>query len=147
MKVCIVYYSRFGNGKKCAEYVEETLKQNGHSVELFSVTGVRADSLPVADLFIFSSPTQIGNPPGKIRRFLRKLKLPLAAAKYALISTCADENNQVLPKLSEILDKKGLQKAAAGVKIKVLGLKGPLEENYTQKLDSFVQKLSEPAIS
>ncbi len=27
MKVCIAYYSRFGNGKKCAEYVEETLKQ------------------------------------------------------------------------------------------------------------------------
>ncbi len=143
MKVCIVYYSRFGNGKKSAEYVEETLKEKGHSVELFSVTGVRADSLPAADLYIFSSPTQIGNPPGKIRRFLKKMKLPVAEARYALISTCGDENNQVLAKLSEILDSKGLQKAAAGIKLKVLGLKGPLEENYTQKLDSFVQELSE----
>lgn len=143
MKVCIAYYSRFGNGKKCVEYVGETLKQKGHSVELFSVTGVRADSLPAADLYIFSSPTQIGNPPGKIKRFLKKLKLPSAAAKYALISTCADENNQVIPKLSEILDNKGHQKAAAGVQIKVVGLKGPLEENYTQKLDYFIGELSE----
>jgi len=45
MKVCIAYYSRFGNGKKCAEYVEETLKKKGHPVELFSVTGVRAEFL------------------------------------------------------------------------------------------------------
>ena len=72
MKVCIAYESKFGSGKKLVEHMETTISKKGHDVETFSVRETKPDSLPNADIYIFSSPTHMCEPPGKMKKFLKK---------------------------------------------------------------------------
>lgn len=135
MKICIVYDSKYGNGKKCVEYLQNIIAAKNHDVEIFSVHEIKPSSLPNADYYIFSSPTHIGNPTGKMKRFLKKL--PIEQANYTLMTTCIDFKTKALQKMENILQNKGMIKASEGVKIKVNGMKGPLEDNYKQKLEKF----------
>ena len=47
---------------------------------------MKRKALPAADLYLFSSPGRIGKPIGSMRRFLRKLSLPVGT-KYAVLTT------------------------------------------------------------
>ena len=141
MKVCIAYESKFGNGKKCVDYLHGAIIKKGHEVQTFSVREVKPNSLPQADLYIFSSPTHIGSPPGKIKKFLKKLEIKQEGAKYALITTHMDPNAKTLQKMEELIKPKGMTKVTDGLKIKVTGMKGPLEEGYEQKLEDFATKI------
>jgi len=103
--------------------------------------------IPLADLYLFSSPGRFGKPIGDMRRFLKEANLP-AGAKYAVLTTepapRPDRKGQmpteeeigkcqrVIPIMNEMLQKKGLVKVADG-KILVTGLKGPLEEAGRRK--------------
>ena len=142
MNVCITYYSKFGNGVKCVEYVGESLKKKGNQVELLSVKAVKPDSLPSADLYIFSSPTRFGRPSGKMKKFLKELKIGNAEAKYALMGTFWEGQSKTIDILSQIMDEKGMTRACEGVLVKVGKIKGPLADDYQKTLDSFVEKLS-----
>lgn len=139
MKVCIVYESKYGNGKKCAEYLQSIIKAKGYDVNSFSIREIKPNLLPEADFYIFSSPTHIGSIPWKMRRFLKKIK-PKSEAKYALMTTCISPDTKVIQKMEEILNKKGMIKISE-IKIKVKGMKGPLEEKYKEKLDAFVEEI------
>jgi flavorubredoxin len=141
MKVCIAYESKFGNGKKLVDHLQTTLSKNGHNVETCSVREVSPDSLPKADLYIFSSPTHVGGPPGKMKKFLKKLKINQEGAKYTLMATSMDPNAKTLQKMEQLLQSKGITKATDGVRIKVNGMKGPLEEGYEGKLEEFTKKI------
>jgi flavodoxin len=72
MKVCIAYESKYGNGKKCMEYLQSVMSKKGHNVEMFSIHEKKPTSAPSANLYVFSSPTQIGGPAGKMKKFLKK---------------------------------------------------------------------------
>ena len=110
MKVCIAYESKFGNGKKLVDHVQTTLSKNGHNVETCSVREVSPDSLPNADLYIFSSPTHVGGPPGKMKKFLKNLKINQEGAKYTLMATSMDPNAKTLQKMEQLLQSKGIAK-------------------------------------
>ena len=138
MKICIAYDSKYGNGKKCAEYVQNAMIKKGHDAQAFYIRETKPKALPQADLYIFSAPTHIGGPPWKMKSFLKKLNVKTRNAKYSLITTYMDETTKVLPKMTALLQPHGLVKAADGIMIKVTGMKGPLEEGYTKKLDRFV---------
>jgi hypothetical protein len=43
--------------------------------------------------------------------------------------------------MEELVKKKGLTKATDGIKIKVNGMKGPLEDSYEEKLDEFASSM------
>ena len=141
MNVCIAYFTKFGNNKKCAEYIEQKMNEKGHVVHVMSITDVKPDALPEADLYIFGSPTRMANPPGKVKRYLKRLKLATEGARFVILNTYADEATTVSEKLADILTTKGMQKAAEAVKLKVKGMSGPLEEDYTQKIDTFVNSI------
>jgi flavodoxin len=141
MKVCIAYESKFGNGKKLVDHMQTTLSKKGHNVETCSVREVSPDSLPNADLYIFSSPTHVGGPPGKMKKFLKKLKINQEGARYTLMATSMDPNAKTLQKMEQLLQSKGITKATDGVRIKVNGMKGPLEEGYEEKLEEFTKKI------
>jgi flavodoxin len=141
MKVCIAYESKFGNGKKLAEHIQTTISKKGHDVETYSIRDIKPDSLPKADVYIFSSPTHIGRPPGKMKKFLNKLEINQEGAKYALLSTYMDPKSKTLQKMEELLQPKGMTKVSDGISIKVNGMKGPLEEGYEEKLEEFTKKI------
>ena len=137
MQICIVYFSRFGNNRISSEALGKYFREKGHTALVYSIVEVKAETIPKAELYIFGSPTRMGNPPRKVVRFLKRLKLPVEAARYAIINTCAEESSKVLDKLAAILDGKGCKSVHQGLKIKVLSMKGPLEDGYELKLTEF----------
>lgn len=141
MKVCIAYESKFGNGKKLVEHVQTVINKKGHDVETYSIRDIKPDSLPNADIYIFSAPTHVGGPPGKMKKFLKKLEIKQEGAKYSLISTYMDANTKTLQKMDNILQTKAMTKLSDGVIIKVTGMRGPLEDGYEEKIEEFTNKI------
>jgi flavodoxin len=141
MKVCIAYESKFGNGKKLVEHMQTTISKKGHDVERYSVRETKPDSLPKADIYIFSSPTHLGGPPGKMKKFLKKLEINQEGAKYALMATYLYPNSKTLQKMEDLLGPKGMIKVTDGVSLKVKSVKGPLDDGYEEKLEEFTKKI------
>ncbi len=141
MKVYIAYESKYGNGKTCVEHLQAFMNKKGHDVEISSVREIKPKSLPGADLYIFSSPTHVGGPPGKMKKFLKNLEIKQKGAKYALITTCLDPNPKTLQIMEKLLQPTGMTKVTNGIKIKVTGMKGPLEEGYQKKLEDFATEI------
>ncbi len=143
MKICIAYESKYGNGKTCMEYLADILTKGGHEIDLFSVRERGPASVPEADLYVFSAPTQIGNVAGKMKKFLKKVVIPKQDAKYALITTCMDpEKTKSLGTMEGILESKGVTKASDGLIIKVNGMKGPCEEGHQKQLEEFAKEVT-----
>lgn len=142
MKVCVAYESKYGNGKKCVEHLQEVIAKKGHNVEAYSVREIKPKSLPQADLYVFSAPTHVGKAAGKMRKFLKKLEITPEGAKYALMTTYLDPNTKALQTMEELLKPTGMTRVSAGLKIKVSGMKGPLEEGYHKKLEDFATEIT-----
>ena len=136
-----MYESKYGNGKTCAEYLQSVISGKGHDTEILSIREIKPKSLPQANFYIFSAPTHIGGPPGKMKRFLKNLKCEEKEAKYALITTCVDLNTKALQKMEKLLQPKGMIKISDGFKIKVNGMKGPLEDDYQKKIEGFATEI------
>ena len=142
MKICITYESKYGNGKKCMEYLRDLLSKEGHDVDTFSVREIDPLSLPASELYIFSAPTQAGNVAGKMKKFLKKVVIPQENAKYALITTCMNPpKTKSLRTMESLLEPKGISKAVDGVMIKVTGMKGPCESGHKDQLTTFAEEL------
>lgn len=140
MKVYIAYESKFGNGKKCVDYLQEAIAKKGHSVESSSIREIKSKSLPAADLYIFSSPTHMGRPPRKMKKFLNKLESP-QEAKYTTMVTHMGPNAKTPQLINDLLQPKGMTKVSDGLKIRVTDMRGPLEDGYEKKLDAFVNEI------
>ena len=56
------------------ETVASLLKEKGADVELYSVSEKSPKDLAEADIYIFSSPTRMGNPVGKVKGFIKKMQ-------------------------------------------------------------------------
>lgn len=141
VKVHILYESKFGNGKKCANYLGNVISEKGHEVNTLSIRDIKQKSLPQSDMYIFSSPTHVGKPPGKVKRFLKKMEVPGEGIKYALMTTYVDPETKTLEKMDEQIKSKGMTKVGKGIKIQVRGMKGPLEEDYEEKLQAFASEI------
>jgi len=142
MKVCIAYESKYGNGKQCMEYLRDVLNKDGHDVDLFSVREKDPKSLPEADLYVFSSPTQIGSPTRKMKKFLKKLEVPAEDAKYTLVTTYMNPKATTLEKMERLLQPKGLTKISEGLRIQVTDMKGPCESGFKEKLEIFAKNIA-----
>ena len=128
----------------------------GVDVDVHHIREVRPAELSLADLYVFSSPGRFGRPIGGMRRFLRKVKLPVGT-RYAILTTEAAPKpdkktgqmpteeelakyQRVRPIMNEILQGKGLVKVAEGTVV-VTGLKGPLEEGWQKKVETIVAEI------
>jgi flavodoxin len=83
----------------------------------------------------------MGGPPGKMKKFLKKLNVEEKSVKYALMTTQMDPNAKTLEKMQKILEPKGMTKVTPGLHIKVEGMKGPLEEGYEKKIEEFASQI------
>jgi len=140
MKINIIYESQYGNGKKIVEELAVILEKNGQEVDLFPVAEIKPDKLPAADLYIFSTPTRKFMLPRNIGNFVKNFTPPSEGTKYALMTTFMDPRTIALKKIEALMTKKGIKKVTDNFKVKVLGLKGPLEE-YSAELKKFADEL------
>ena len=74
MKGIVVYDTSYGNTKKIAETIAETLKESGIEVDLFDVKDVKKLSAKDYDFLVLGSPTKFGTMSLTIRFFLGKVK-------------------------------------------------------------------------
>ena len=74
-------------------------------------------------------------------RFLKSFLPASAGSKYALMTTYADPRTIALKKMDALLRSKDMQKKTEDFKVKVVGLKGPLEEGYEDELKNFADAL------
>lgn len=152
MKIEYLHASKFGNGATVAAEFARLMETDGVTVEVHHIRELSPTDIPPADLYVFSSPGRMGKPIGRMRRFLRKLTLS-PGTRYALLTTEAlpkpdkktgrvpteDELarwQRVRPIMNDILQGKHLVKVAED-KIYVTAMKGPLEEQWRQKVAAF----------
>ncbi len=131
----------------------------GVTVSVQHIRDANPRQLPPADLYVFSSPGRFGKPKGNARRFLSKVSLD-PGTRYAILTTQGapkpdpktgrmptqeeqDRWERVIPVMNELLEAKGLKKAAEGA-VLVTGIKGPLEEGWQKKVDAFVGRILIP---
>jgi menaquinone-dependent protoporphyrinogen IX oxidase len=156
MKIEYFHASKFGNGAMVAEEFKKQMAAKGVTVNVHHIQDAKPKEMPPADLYLFSSPGRMGKPRGCVRRFLKKAKLP-SGTKYALLITEAAPQpdkktgriptqeemakwQRVIPVMNEILQEKDLVSVAEG-KIQVTGLKGPLEEGWQEKVETFASQV------
>lgn len=152
MRIEYLHASKFGNGAKVAEQFKTQMAARGVAVEVRHIRQARPDGLPAADLYLFSSPGRMGRPIGRMRRFLRKVRLP-AGTTYAILTTEAAPQpdkktgrmpseeeiarwQRVRPIMNEILQRAGLVSVGED-KVYVTDLKGPLEDGWEHKVQAF----------
>jgi hypothetical protein len=157
MNIQYIHASRFGNGVEVAGEFRRRMAARGVTVSVHHLRDVSPDALPAADLYVFSSPGQLGKPIGKVRRFLERVRLP-AGTHYALLTTelgppkpdpetgrlPTDEElarwQQVRPIMRELLQGAGLVAVAEGC-VYVTGIRGPLEDGWQQKVEAFATRI------
>src|SRR5512136_2414610 len=74
MKGIVVYDTSYGNTKKIAETIIETLRESGIEVDLFGVKDVKKLGVKNHDFLVLGSPTKFGTMSFAIRFFLGKVK-------------------------------------------------------------------------
>ncbi|RLI62923.1 MAG: hypothetical protein DRO67_06595 [Candidatus Asgardarchaeum californiense] len=140
MKYVIVYWSRYGNGKKVVYALSEKLKKKGE-VQILKTSDADPIAIPEADLYVFSSPTEAFRIQRNMRTFMKKLT-DMEEKKYGIINTHAMDRNW-LNAMEKLLSKKKMIKVA-GVDFKV-GKKpetgNALTDGWETKLDEFAKKL------
>jgi menaquinone-dependent protoporphyrinogen IX oxidase len=157
MKVVYVHASKYGNGARVADEFRSRMANHDIAVETHHVEEVEPETIPPADLYVFSSPGRMGRPIRSIRHFLKDVRLP-RGTRYALLTTeMAPQPNKktrvvptdeeicrfqhVRPIMIELLQHKGLVKVAEE-KVYVTDLRGPLEDGWLAKVDAFADSIA-----
>ena len=141
MKYVTVYWSRYGHGKKIVEYLDEKLKNKGGETKIFKTAEADPNSLPEADMYIFSAPTEAFSVQRDMKDFMKKLQV-MNGKKYAIINTHAMKKSK-LGSMEKILSKKNMEKVA-DIDFRVEGdfkTGSGLPDNWKEKIDDFSGKL------
>ena len=156
MKIEYFHASKFGNGAMVAEEFKKLMAARGVNVNVHHIRDAQPKELMPADLYVFSSPGRIGKPIGSMRRFLKKVRLA-PGTRYAVLTTegapqpdkktgkmPTEEEiakwQRVRPIMNELLQAKGLKKVAEG-DVLVTGMKGPLEDGWQKKVETFAAQI------
>ena len=162
MRIEYLHASKYGNGAMVAEEFKRQLAAKGVTVDVRHIRDASPKELPLADLYLFSSPGRMGKPIGAMRRFLKKVDLP-AGTKYAVLTTEAAPQpdkktgrtpteeemarwQRIIPIMNELLQGKALVGVAEG-KVLVTGMKGPLEDGWQQKVEAFADRIPVDSLS
>ena len=141
MKITIIYWSRYGNGKRVVDYLEGKLKTNKVDVQVLNTSDANPSSMPDANLYVFSAPTEAFNIQKNMRSFMKKLK-NMDGKKYGIINTHGMERNW-LGKMEKLLSKKKMVKISE-VDFQVgkdANTGNALKEGWELKVDEFGKKL------
>jgi flavodoxin len=141
MNYVIVYWSRYGNGKKVVDYLSGKLNEKKGKTQIIKTDEADPTAMPKADLYVFSAPTEAFNIQKNMKKFMKKLE-GMEENKYCIINTHAMERN-CLHKMEALLAKKKMVKVA-GVDFKVgkdANAGNGLVDGWKAKVDVFAEKL------
>jgi len=141
MRYVVIYWSRYGNGKKLVDYLAEKLKKKKSEVQIFKTDEADPSNIPDADVYVFSAPTEAFNIQKNMKKFMKKLT-GLEEKKYGIINTHSMKKS-CLHKMEKLLS---VQKMVKVAEVDVLVGDGSrtgdgLKENWKEKLDEFMDKL------
>ena len=153
MKGIVVYDTSYGNTKKIAETIAETLKESGIEVDLFDVKDVKKLSSKDYSFLVLGSPTKFGTMSFAIRFFLGKVKSEEWVNKpFAAFDTENPENIEkarvekkewsAAEKIAEKLRDKKMNQLLPVLKAAVLGQKGPLVEGEIERTKEYANRLA-----
>lgn len=155
MKGIVVYDTSYGNTKRIAETIAETLKESGIEVDLFHVKDVKKLNAKDYDFLVLGSPTRFGTMSFAIRGFLGKVKTEEWMNKpFAAFDTENPENVEkaaaqkkewsAAEKISEKLRDKKMNQLLPVLKALVLAqkLKGPLKEGEIERTKDYARELA-----
>ena len=153
MKGIVVYDTSYGNTKKIAETIAETLRESGIEVDLFYVKDVKKLSAKDYDFFVLGSPTKFGTMSFAIKFFLGKVKSEEWMNKpFAAFDTENPENVEqsriqnkewsAAEKIAAKLKDKKMNQLLPVLKAVVLGWKGPLQEGEIERAKEYARKLA-----
>ena len=153
MKGIIVYDTSYGNTKKIAETLAETLKEPGIEVDLFYVKDVKKLSGKDYDFLVLGSPTKFGTMSFTIKFFLNKVKDEEWMSKsFAAFDTENPENVEqarlqkkewsAAEKIAAKLKEKKMSQLLPVLKALVLGQKGPLVEGEVERTKDYARQLA-----
>ena len=150
MKGIVVYDTSYGNTKKIAETIAETLEVSGLDVDLFDVKAVKKLSAKDYDFLAVGSPTRFGTMSFAIRGFLGKVKSEEWMSKPFMafdtenpenIEKARIENKEwsAAEKIAAKLRDKKMNQLLPVLKAAVLGQKGPLVEGEIEGTKGYVR--------
>ena len=153
MKGIVIYDTSYGNTKKIAETVAETLKESGIEVNLFYVKDVKKLSAKDYSFLIIGSPTKFGTMSLTVRFFLGKVKSEEWINKsFATFDTENPENVErsriekkewsAAEKIAEKLREKKMKQLLPVLKALVLGQKGPLVKGEVERTKDYAKQLA-----
>jgi menaquinone-dependent protoporphyrinogen IX oxidase len=148
MKGLVIYDSSYGNTKQIAETIEETLKESGMEVDLFSIKKVKKLNTKDYNFLVLGSPTRFGTMSFAIRFFLGKVKSKEWMNKpFAAFDTENRENMEkkewsAAEKIAEKLKDKKMTQLLPVFKAAVLGQKGPLEDGEIKRTIDYTKELA-----
>jgi menaquinone-dependent protoporphyrinogen IX oxidase len=153
MEGIVVYDTSYGNTKKIAETIAETLKEAGIEVDLFYVKDVKKLSAKDYNFLVLGSPTKFGTMSLTIRFFLGKAKSeewmnkPFAAfdtENPENIERAQAENKEwsAAEKIAEKLRDKKMKQLLPVLKAVVFGQKGPLKEGEIERTKDYTRELA-----
>jgi flavodoxin len=140
-KYVIIYWSRYGNGKKVVENLATKLNKKGASTQIFRTNELDPGKLPEADRYVFSTPTEAFNIQKNMRKFMKKLQC-MDGKECGVINTHAMNRNW-LKKMEKLLTKKKMV-VIAELDFKVDGevdTGNGLPNGWEKKLELFANKI------
>ena len=153
MKGIVVFDTSYGNTRKIAETIAETLKESGIEVDVFYVKKVRKLSAKDYNFLILGSPTRFGTMSFTVKGFLGKVKSedwmnkPFAAfdtENPENIERARIENKQwsAAEKIAVKLTDKKMNQLLPVLKAVVLGWKGPLQEGEVERTKEYAREMA-----
>ena len=148
MKGIVVYDTSYGNTKKIAETIAETLKESGIEVDLFDVKNLRKLSAKEYSFLVLGSPTRFGTMSFAIRGFLGKVKSEEWVNKpFAAFDTENPENMErkeysAAEKIATKLIDKKMNQLLPVLKALVSGQKGPLKEGEIERTKEYAREIA-----
>lgn len=153
MKGIVIYDTSYGNTKRIAEAIAETLKESGIEVDLFYVKDVKKLSAKNYSFLVLGSPTKFGTMSLAVRFFLGKVKSGEWMNKsFAAFDTENPENVErsqaenkewsAAEKIAEKLRDKKMNQILPVLKAIVFGQKGPLKEGEIERTKDYARQLA-----
>ncbi len=142
MRCVIIYWSRYGHGKRLVNYLSRNLKENDVKTKIFNPSELEPDNIPQADLYIFSTPTEAFRIKRDMRKFMKKIE-GLEDKPYGIINTHSMKRDW-LNSMEKILKKKKMKKLTeVDFKIGKEGVEDgkALPSNWKNDLDRFAKEL------
>ena len=148
MKGIVVYDTSYGNTKKVAEIIAETLKESGIEVDLFHVKDVKKLSGKDYNFLVLGSPTKFGTMSFAIRGFFGKVKSeewmnkPFAAFDTENPENVEKKQGSAAEKIAEKLIEKKMTQLLPVLKALVFEMKGPLVEGEIERTKEYTKGLA-----